>query len=210
MQTAKSTRGSSQSPSKTQRIITNKETNDNYSSECEPSIIPRSKFSHSKRHGSDSSPATSRVNRHGESELAWHVGLAAVISRGRYKEDGLGLVWSEAQKSYLIKQQGLDLSNEDPSLKLQPSKLIKIIRERDGSMIRFEVAKIANNDHRLDIRFKNQKDVWELFQRLAVETSGYKNLEVDSYVLRFSNPFSIGIRVNTNLGTKYKPCLTSM
>ena len=180
VQTAMSTRGSSQTPRKTQRIVVNKEISDNYSSECEPSIIPHSNFSHSRRQASDSSPAVSRVNRHGESELPWHVGIAEVISRGRYEEGGLALVWSEAQNSYLIKQQGSDLSNEDPSLKLQPNKLNKVVRERDGSMVRFEVAKTANNDHRLDIRFNTQKDAWELIQRLADETSGYKILEVDS------------------------------
>ena len=154
--------------------------NDNYSSECEPSIIPRSKFSHSKRQGSKSSPAASRVNRHGESELPWHAAIAAVISHGQYKEDSLALVWSEAQKSYLIKQRGLDLSNEDPSLKLRPSKLNKVVREKDGSMVRFEFSKIANNDYRLDIRFETQKDAWRLLQRLANEASEYKSSEVDS------------------------------
>ena len=150
-----------------------------YSSECEPSIIPRSTFKNGKRREMDSSPAASRAGRQGESELPWNIPLSAIVFNGEYKEEqGFVLIYSRAKNAYAVKQNVLDCSAVDPSLILYPTKLKKIIHDGEGRRIRFESAKVGTSDHRMDVRMRSEKDAWALIQRLESETNSTSIKEI--------------------------------
>ena len=138
--------------------------------ECEPSTIPRSIFKSGKRRESNAPPAVSRASMPGESPVPWNTAISAVIFNGHYKEErGLVLIYSTARDEYTIKQNTRDLSAEDPSLKLMPKKLHRVLWEQDGLRVRFESAKSGTTDNRMDIRLSSEKGLWSLKHLLQTQ-----------------------------------------
>lgn len=102
-----------------------------------------------------------------ETKPPWSVTLAAISLPGRlYKNEDLGLVYDEKEKEYHIRERGERIKSLYSSLRIQPTKLLKIVWEKDGVRVRLESSRSGTEDNVLDLEFTSERDVQYLLRRL--------------------------------------------
>lgn len=95
-----------------------------------------------------------------ESSAPWSIPIAAYSLQGlRHRSDSLGLVYNEKAKAYEIHQSGQNLARSNPELRIQPTKLQRIVWELEGTKMRFQSSKTGNFDPVLDIELSCERDV---------------------------------------------------
>lgn len=132
-----------------------------------PSMIPPTTISNSgaKRQGQKTSSYKTRYDQ--EKKAPWGIQLAGILFAGYFKRSrGLGLQFDEETQSYVVLDEGKSLTNQYPSLRLQPKKLLKAFWAESGGKIRFESSKCGNNDTKIDLEMCSEKGVSDLLARL--------------------------------------------
>ncbi|KAL8772792.1 MAG: hypothetical protein Q9209_002137 [Squamulea sp. 1 TL-2023] len=102
-----------------------------------------------------------------EKPAPWNMPLRAYNSQGQtHKDDGLGLVYNESEKSYDIHCSGNNLAKRQRNLQIRPHKLQRIRWALEGTKMRFESSLTAGVDNVLDVELCTQKDVQTLNKAL--------------------------------------------
>ena len=132
-----------------------------------PSIVRTTTFSVSgaKRQGQKLS---AYQNHYGQEKTpSWGIPLAGISFGGQFKRSkGLGLEFDEKTQSYVILDEGKNLTTSHSSLRIQPNKLLKVYWAESGGKVRFESSKSGNNDTKLDLELQSEKDLHDLLERL--------------------------------------------
>ena len=124
------------------------------------------------------------VSLNQEAKPPWSVALAAISLPGNlYESDNLGLVYDEIQKIYYIQEQGLRITANYSSLRIQPGKLNKIMWEYSGVRVRLESSRSGTEDNVLDLEFRSEHDVQDLLRRLQ-HSNSFQVASKTRYVLR--------------------------
>lgn len=131
-----------------------------------PSII-KSDFASSNPKSRNGGRPSRTIPPDQEAKPPWSVALAAISLPGNfYKNKGLGLMYDEKQKEYCIWESGEQIHATHSSLRIQPTKLNKILWERMGVRVRLESSRIGAEDNFLDLEFVSQRDLSDLLCRL--------------------------------------------
>ncbi|KAL8724499.1 MAG: hypothetical protein Q9181_006798 [Wetmoreana brouardii] len=127
------------------------------------SNIRPSTFTKATKKGTHSVSRTFQSDYPEEKAAPWSIGLQAYNFHGKtHKDDSLGLVYNENNKSYDIHHNGANLAKRYPELQIQPAKLLRILWALDGTKMRFHSCKTGNVDNVLDLEMCNEKDVQKL------------------------------------------------
>ena len=132
-----------------------------------PSILPATTFSNSgaKRQGQKISAHRNSYSQ--EKKAPWGIPLSGISFGGEFKRSkSLGLEYDEHTQSYIVRDEGKNLTASYPSLRIQPAKLLKIFWADSGGKIRFESSKSGNDDTKLDLEVQSGKDCRDLLARL--------------------------------------------
>lgn len=104
---------------------------------------------------------THSIGRVREKKAPWSVELAAISRIGKlFTDEGMALVHDEKSGDYFVAMDGRFLT-----VKLQPQKVLKILREESGRKVRFMSAKSGTEDNLVDLEFRQERDVWVLLNR---------------------------------------------
>lgn len=180
-----------------------------------PSMIPPTTFSNSgaKRQ----CQKTSSYNQ--EKKASWGIPLAGVRFAGIWKRsNSLGLQFDENTQSYVVLDEGKNLGTSHPSLRIQPKKLLKVLWAESGGKIRFESSKSGNNDTKLDLEVKSERDSRDLIARLQesndfkvesrprerMEKMFHNNMTVHSKALSLARPAAAEVPEDVQLATRNK------
>ena len=102
-----------------------------------------------------------------ETKPTWSVSLAGISLPGLlYKNEDLGLVYDEKEKEYHIRERGERIHSLYSSLRIQPTKLMKIWWEKNGVRLRLESSRSGAEDNVLDLEFASERDVQDLLRRV--------------------------------------------
>ncbi|KAL8696545.1 MAG: hypothetical protein Q9201_007607 [Fulgogasparrea decipioides] len=159
----KSTR--SPSPVKIPQADTSIPVMDDESPDSRPaqSNIRPSTFTKATKTRAHSASRTFQSDYREEKPAPWSISLQAYNFHGQtHKDDSLGLVYNENNKSYEIHHNGANLAKRYPELRIQPAKLLRIFWALDGTKMRFQSCKTGNIDNVLDLEMCKEKDVQEL------------------------------------------------
>lgn len=159
----------------------------------EPSNIPASDFISSKRARHTKRLPTQKTTYPGENEAPWSIDLFCVNAAGQAGEPvlgpNLGLVFDDSTKAYKVRKDGSNLTTMNPSLQIQPKKLLKVTCATESRKMRFDFSKTGSHDHVLDIEMCSDKDVRDLLVKLRKDSSSYKvNHLSEGYVVCVLHP----------------------
>ncbi|KAI4163629.1 MAG: hypothetical protein LQ342_002663 [Letrouitia transgressa] len=102
-----------------------------------------------------------------EKEATWSMPFSSFNFNGETRSsNNLALVFDESGESLNIHEAGKNLAAQEPSLRLQPRKLQKILWTVEGVKVRFESSKCGIHDYVLDIEMRSAKDLKALLQKL--------------------------------------------
>ena len=131
-----------------------------------PSIIKSDFLNSNAKRRNDGRPSR-LVTLDQESKRPWSVTLAAISLPGTlYKNEDLGLVYDEREKEYHIRERGERIHSLYSSLRIQPTKLMKVWWEKNGVKVRLESSRSGAEDNVLDLEFASERDVLDLLRRL--------------------------------------------
>lgn len=103
----------------------------------------------------------------GEKTLQWNVELDAIVVDGQLlRAEGLGLVLSQTQDTFSVYQIDKNLTLENPSLQIQPKKLLKINWSSNSRKLHLISSKCEHQDYQLYIQLRTLKSVNDLVHQL--------------------------------------------
>ncbi|KAI4209503.1 MAG: hypothetical protein LQ351_007580 [Letrouitia transgressa] len=107
-------------------------------------------------------------NTHSKEKAAtWSMPFASFNFNGETRSsNNLAFVFDESGESLNIHEAGRDIAAQEPSLRLQPRKLQKILWAIKGVKIRFVSSKCGVHDNVLDVEMKSADDITVLLQKL--------------------------------------------
>ena len=101
-------------------------------------------------------------------EEDWDFRLAAVSMEGEMlTSNNLGLVYHPRTRAYEVFHGTKNLALQDVSLQVHPTKLHSALWY--GAKVRFQSARIGNNDCYLDLELRGEKECQSLLQKLQLE-----------------------------------------
>lgn len=138
--------------------------------------LPPSNYSNSAFHAtikkSKSTDPSKQQRLAQEASAPWGIGLAAISVEDRmHRSTSLGLQYSPDHDAYEVIEGGKNWASQNPSFRVQPSKLLKVCWSFSGAMVRFESARSEGTDNTLDIELRSQKDMAALTSKLQEKHS---------------------------------------
>lgn len=153
----------------------------------ERSRIPATKFTSSRDVRPTKGAPTQQTTYPGENEASWSIELSCVNIAGPAGESvrgpNLALVFVDIREAYEIRKNGRNLTATNPSLQIQPKKILKVMWATDSTKIRFQSSKTGNSDSVLDIEMGSDKDVADLLKKIG---EGNNNFDVKNHLDRYA------------------------
>lgn len=167
----------------------------------EPSNIPPGDFTSSRSGRLAQKIPTQQTTYPGENKALWAIDLSCVNVAGDTGEavrgPSLGLVFDDTSKAYIIRKKGKSLTATNPSLQIQPKRLLAVKWAPDSPKVRFTSSRIGNHDNTLDIEMQSNKGVFELLKELNKHNAKYVVNNKDRYVMSVLDPYHWGNRTYT-------------
>lgn len=136
-----------------------------------PSIFSNTSF-HTTTKKSKSTDPSKQQRLAQEASAPWGIELAAISVKDRmHRSTSLGLQYSPDHDAYEVVEGGKNWASQNPSFRVQPSKLLKVCWSFSGAMVRFESARSEGTDNILDIELRSQKDMAALTSKLQEKDS---------------------------------------
>lgn len=133
-----------------------------------PSIV-KSDFASSNARSQNGGHPHRTISADQEAKPPWSVALAAISLPGNlHKNEDLGLVYDGKQKEYHIRESGEEIRATHSSLRIQPTKLNKILWEKSGLRVRLESSRSGTEDNFLDLELVSERDLSDLLRRLQI------------------------------------------